>query len=235
MRLRRTVCNDSAFMSGCFPGRLICHNLQWFARHAIISLLYTQKGNKMYATREEWLVAAIEETRLHVGLAVGSELPPVIRPACGFTSAGQRGKRIGECWTPDASADGATEILIDPRIDQAREVLAILLHELIHAAGIRGHGKNFLAAARALHLDGPAKSTVPGVNFDSEWGQILSNLGPYPHAKLSAALLQKKKQQTRLLKAYCPTCGYTVRLTQKWVDAGLPYCPTDAEQFVIGE
>lgn len=35
----------------------------------------------------------------------------------------------------------------------------------------------------------------------------------------------KKKQTTRLKKAECGLCGYTVRLTQKWIDVGLPLCP----------
>lgn len=33
------------------------------------------------------------------------------------------------------------------------------------------------------------------------------------------------KQTTRLLKAACGECGYTVRVTQKWLDVGAPHCP----------
>lgn len=36
---------------------------------------------------------------------------------------------------------------------------------------------------------------------------------------------QKKKQTTRLKKAECSQCGYTVRLTQKWLEVGPPGCP----------
>lgn len=35
----------------------------------------------------------------------------------------------------------------------------------------------------------------------------------------------KPKQGTRLKKASCPECGYTVRVTQKWLDVGPPHCP----------
>lgn len=35
-----------------------------------------------------------------------------------------------------------------------------------------------------------------------------------------------KKQTTRLLKAECGQCGYTVRLTKRWLDVGPPGCPT---------
>lgn len=34
-----------------------------------------------------------------------------------------------------------------------------------------------------------------------------------------------KKQTTRLLKVECGQCGYTVRLTRKWLDVGPPGCP----------
>ena len=30
---------------------------------------------------------------------------------------------------------------------------------------------------------------------------------------------------SRLLKVACGTCGYTVRVTRKWLDVGLPHCP----------
>ena len=36
----------------------------------------------------------------------------------------------------------------------------------------------------------------------------------------------KKPQSTRLLKAECGECGYTVRVTKKWLEAkGAPICP----------
>jgi rubrerythrin len=41
------------------------------------------------------------------------------------------------------------------------------------------------------------------------------------------------KQTTRLLKAICPVCGYTVRVTKRWAEIGLPICPEDTEQFVL--
>ncbi|UKE72382.1 hypothetical protein [Xanthomonas graminis] len=34
-----------------------------------------------------------------------------------------------------------------------------------------------------------------------------------------------KKQTTRLHKACCSECGYTVRVTSKWLEKGPPHCP----------
>src|SRR3989441_1526720 len=42
-----------------------------------------------------------------------------------------------------------------------------------------------------------------------------------------------KKQSTRLLKAECPECGYTIRLTKGWADLGLPTCPTDGAALAL--
>ena len=42
-------------------------------------------------------------------------------------------------------------------------------------------------------------------------------------AELSMA--KAKKSKTYLLKAACPECSYTIRITKKWVAKGLPACP----------
>jgi hypothetical protein len=39
---------------------------------------------------------------------------------------------------------------------------------------------------------------------------------------------------SRLLKATCPDCGYTIRITKKWVDAAKPVCPTHGALAVEG-
>ena len=42
-----------------------------------------------------------------------------------------------------------------------------------------------------------------------------------------------KKQSARMLKAECPECGYTIRLTKKWADVGLPSCPTEGAGLTL--
>ena len=36
-----------------------------------------------------------------------------------------------------------------------------------------------------------------------------------------------------MLKAECPECGYTIRLTKKWADLGLPTCPTEGGALAL--
>lgn len=45
--------------------------------------------------------------------------------------------------------------------------------------------------------------------------------------KKALAETQKKtkRQKTRLMKCYCETCGYTIRLARKWILIMMPICP----------
>ena len=191
-----------------------------------------------YSTREEWLMAAVAELRPFfdtIHTFKGGQLPERIRVTCGFPSGGNRGNVVGECVSPDRSKDDHWEISIHPRMDDPRSVFAVLVHELVHTMPhCFNHGKNFRICAAAVHLDAPSgnwKSTEAGATFDATYGEIIDSLGKYPHASLG--LGAKPKQKTRLLKAVCPTCGYTIRLTQKWASQGLPTCGQDGDTFNI--
>jgi ribosomal protein L37E len=186
--------------------------------------------SNQYSTREEWLTAGVEELRPLFDLS-GKTLPKQIRVSCGFPSTAMRSGAIGECWISTASADGTFEILIHPKLADPVEVFEVLVHELCHAtAGAFNHGINFQKVAMTMHLLAtgtgrqPWKSTKGDSVFMDVYADIIAGLGAYPHAALKSDR-QIKKQTTRLLKAVCPSCGYTVRLTQKWADQGLPTCP----------
>jgi len=183
-----------------------------------------------YSTREEWLTAGVEEVRSLFDLS-GKTLPRQIRVSCGFPSTAMRSGAIGECWISTASADGTFEILIHPKLADPVKVFEVLIHELCHAtAGAFNHGVNFQKIAKTMHLQAigrgrqPWKSTEGDADFIPTYADIITSLGDYPHAELKSDR-QIKKQTTRLLKATCPSCGYTVRLTSKWAAQGLPTCP----------
>lgn len=183
-----------------------------------------------FKTREEWLTFVCSQLR-PVFVTAGHPIPVKVRFALGFTSAGYRSKAIGECWSTVASGDGTTEIFIKPDRDSPKEVGNILAHELVHAAvGVKhGHRAPFKKACKAIGLEGKAAQALPGKTMQREvMDPILKKAGPLPHKKMSFTS-GKKKQNTRLLKAECATCGYTVRVTGKWiVIAGAPYCGVKA-------
>lgn len=184
-----------------------------------------------HGTREDWLTAAV------VGLtpafkAQGLTIPQV-RVSCGFPSNAKRSGAIGECWSSKASNDGTVEILISPVVDKPSAVLEVLVHELVHAAGFMSHGAGFGVVCRAVGLttvNGSWKSTTGDSTFMDRYSDLLNSLGAYPHARLNLSG-QTKTQPTRMLKAVCG-CGYTIRLTQKWADKGLPTCPC-GDEFVL--
>jgi hypothetical protein len=177
------------------------------------------------SNREQWLQDALNEVS-PVFAGHGYPLPDKIRVTCGFPAGSRGGKRIGEHWSPVASDDAHHEILISPTLADSSRVLDVLVHELCHASTLGdGHGKKFGKIARLMKLEGKLTATTGGDAFKQDMANILQGLGDYPHAKLN--LSDRKKQGTRLLKAVCPACGYTVRVTAKWAVFGLPICPVD--------
>lgn len=182
--------------------------------------------------REDWLTNAVAELRPFFD-AINKPLPQNVRVTCGFPSNAKRSGAIGECWADTASADKTFEVLISPTLDNPLQVFDVLVHELCHStAGAMNHGLNFQKVAAAMHLVpslGPKgwKATGRASTFEPTFGEIIASLGPYPHAALTMS--NRKVQTTRMLKAVCPSCGYTVRLTSKWAALGLPSCPQDSD------
>lgn len=139
--------------------------------------------------REEWLEAAIE--RLVAMLrAAGADVPPV-RVSCSFPGTRPLAPihyRIGECWlarTPN-NPDHRAQILVSPLLDDAVEVLGVIVHELCHAAlpvGT-GHRGAFKRLATACGLAGKMTATVPGPELTEKLRLLVMELGAYPHTRL---------------------------------------------------
>jgi hypothetical protein len=118
-----------------------------------------------------------------------------------------------------------------------------------------GHKGLFVQVMKANGFTKPFTSTVPTDAFNEWVRPFIAEVGQIPHAKLSWGLpnapkgspkgkiakairlgldeaemeiitTAKPKQGTRLMKSSCAECGYTVRVTQKWLDIGPPHCPT---------
>ena len=185
------------------------------------------------ATREEWLNAIASALR-PTFQDLGHPLPEKLRVSRGWPSKGglSKKKRVrGQCWYPDCSADGTTEVFISPWLGNDPLVPLVLAHELVHAAIGPGHGHKglFIEVARALGLLKPWTTATPTPELEAKLQGLVDAVGPYPHATLDDAASEAgggdKPGGTRLLKVACD-CGYTVRVTRKWLDAlGAPKCP----------
>ncbi len=182
-------------------------------------------------TRESWLNAAIVLLRDDL-----NTIPDKVRVTCGWPSRSGRAKKkpaIGECWPPKCSEDGFTEIFINPTVSDSLEALAILTHELVHAAvGCEeGHRGKFRPTAMELGLEGKMTETTAGETLLVRLREIVTELGEYPHAKITPK--DVKTQGTRMLKLLCGNCGYLARTSQKWLDMGTPTCPCGEKMGVV--
>jgi hypothetical protein len=188
-----------------------------------------------HPTRESWLAQAVTLTRPRVEALAGASLPARIRITCGFPSTFTRSGTLAECWADTESADQTYEVLISPTLADPAQVLAQVLGAIAHTApGAMSPTSNTyteLAANLGLCPVGDSWRQVQGAeDFGQEYATVLQALDAYPHAAILTG--SKKTQSTRMLKAVCPTCGYTIRLSAKWADKGLPTC-IDGDTFAL--
>jgi hypothetical protein len=193
---------------------------------------------RKHNTREEWLNEAVKLMKFLIETGSKYEIPGKLRVTCGWPLSGgmaNKNRRLGECWSEDASKDGTHEIFVSPYLDDPARVCDVLVHEVGHAVvGVKAkHGAKFKAFMRHVGLEGKATSTVAGERLQADIRCWLEKLGEYPHASLEKmASDTPKKQSTRMIKCECEQCGYVARTTRKWIDdVGPPHCPKHGAMF----
>ena len=189
---------------------------------------------KKTATREEWLINGARALLNAVFKPTGFTLTDKeqFRVSVGFPHRARQ-KTIGQCWGEANSADKHHEIFIHPKIDEPLRALDILTHELIHIRHGGHKASTFGKVARAVGLEGKLTATVAGEELMRSLKAIVDKLGPFPHGALTTASVNKGgKEKTYLKKVSCPECGYTIRVTAKWLAVGVPTCPcgTDMQE-----
>ena len=110
------------------------------------------------------------------------------------------------------------------------EVLDTLTHELVHAVDDcqHRHGKEFKEIALAVGLQGKMREASAGpqlrLRLQSIAGVMVSELGPYPHAKLSVGgtMYESARKPAR---AECPRCRFKVSMLRNHLKIGPPICP----------
>jgi hypothetical protein len=178
--------------------------------------------------RHAWLEDAAGFCTTLLALTSEAIVPDCTRLTIGWPGVGgARGNRIGECWDSRASADRHVEIFVSPRSHDSVDVLATVLHELIHAAvgNEAGHKAPFARVAKAAGLLAPMRSTPPSDELRALFEAYVASNGPYPAGALEGLASGTKKQKTHLLKAECEACGLVFRITAKWVTPGM-LCPS---------
>lgn len=177
------------------------------------------------ADRHAWIEDAAQFA-LEIVAKAGGEVHERIRVTLGWPIRAGR-KALGECWSETASADLVREIFISPTLSDGARIVDVLIHELCHAClpHEAKHGPKFKALATACGLTGKMTATVASDELTALITAWIEKRGLYPAGALDPLQSGRKKQTTRLVKAHCAGCGYTVRVTAKWLVIAVPECP----------
>jgi len=147
-------------------------------------------------------------------LRIGFGQPPGTRPT--------RNRRIlGACFKRAASSDGVNEMFLCPTEDDTMRMLVTALHEYCHAIDDNesGHRGNFVRLAKSAGMQAPWTETPPSPELQELLDWYVAEYGDIPAGHLTATARVKPKQGTRMLKASCNNCGFTVRASAKHIDA----------------
>jgi hypothetical protein len=192
--------------------------------------------------REQWLNEAAAKMKGWVMDAPGGEDYPDPLVSVGFPKGSRGGganNAIGQCWDKSVSGDKErAHIFIIPTMVDPKEILAVLLHELVHASvGTKcGHKGAFKTCAVGVGLEGKMTATVAGEFLGLKLELLSRELGEYPHPGLEVP--KRGSKGSRLLKVSCDICGYIARVTAKWAlypGPGPPYCPCSDRQMRLDE
>jgi hypothetical protein len=188
-----------------------------------------------YTTREAWLQEAASRLRSRFN---GLDAQPVEKVEAIVSWPNGSNTAIGQCfpgshWTED----GTTYVTVSPVLgDDPTRVLDVLLHEMVHACGILGHGKDFRKVATAVGLTGKMTATIATDELRAELEVLAEELGPYPHVIMSPRggepkKTKKKGNQRKLVSPIDP--DYIVyMLPGKLEKYGPPVCPMCDEPLV---
>lgn len=198
-------------------------------------------------TREGWFHRATDAFRPRF-VEVGYPLPDTIHISSGFSygARAENGTILGTTWKRCKSADGNNHVFISPEDSDTARILETLLHELIHVAldCEDGHRKRFAEIATRLGFEGPMTETPAGMALALELITMAEALGEFPHSALNPRPVRvpvdanvpdgatitinptsgPKPQRNRRHKCECPTCGYNVLISTKWLTEAAPPC-----------
>lgn len=187
-------------------------------------------------TREEWLVDAVVAL---VPLFPADVVFPPVKVSVGWPKGASDRKVMGQCFNKTVCIDAETfHMFISPVLDSAKEVLPVLLHELVHAVvGVEvQHRREFIDMAHHVGLERPWTQAITSAALNLRLEEIAAALGSYPHA----ALVPKGRVQRTRMNLYLCRCEPPIKIrtadSRKGpLQARCLLCGADFEKPVIGE
>lgn len=189
-----------------------------------------------HVTREEWLNEAVKRFRPWFRRR-DLTIPRGLKALCSFPTDGDE-NCLGQCLSPELSKSGKTwNTLVSPTIEKADRALDVLLHELIHASGLSGHGKDFGKAARSFGLTGKMTATVASPELKKKLEKMVEKLGAYPHEKINNPRFMPKPKQNHMVKLVSPVNEkFSFWMYSNKIEKfGTPLCPECMEPMIVVE
>lgn len=178
------------------------------------------KRKKQFETREQYLVSAAKR----MDKELFAKKTEVRLPEQFFVSVMEpAGKVIGRAYPPSQDSH---HMFVSATLEDPVQVLATLLHEMIHlAVGTEhGHKKPFATPARAVGLEGKLTATVPGEELSEYLKKLDEELAGYPHRPLIRKTKSVKRTgRVKLVSTEEP--GYSLYITPALLEMGYPVDP----------
>lgn len=206
------------------------------------------------ATREAWLLKAIDTYMRPAFAQMGHRLPDVIHVSVGFPRGKNQGETKdipGETWSGMHSPDGNPHVYISPFVGDGVVALQTLLHECIHCLldPDMSHGSGlgspqdepFRRIATELGLVGHMDATVADPALKAQFAELIGEptvdpdgnlvggeLGPYPHPALEllpSLAVNDPRAVVTAGKVRARTTSGAARQKTRWVRVRCPGHP----------
>jgi len=158
-----------------------------------------------------------------------AEAPDPVLVTYGFPSAralSLKKRRVGECWHSGAEPEGYNAVIfVSPILwTDPVEVLATLLHEMIHAAEPKGgHRAPFSRLARRCGFTRPWTRTPLSPELREKLAALAVSLGEFPAAGMRIKIPRRGSKGSRLRLWECE-CPVKVRVASDDFDATCGAC-----------
>ena len=194
--------------------------------------------------RVKWLELIYRE----VVQRIWPQAPDEVTVNYGFPSSGGKGSKrrtYGECQYEFLSIEGVTELIphsiisVHPgNFTSTERVVGVMLHEAIHAFGVRGHGSEFEEHANVLGFEEPYTDYKPREALVEKIRSVLEKVEPppLPPGLGDFEIKELAKQTTRMLKLECGCVPKRlVRASRESIERGPITCGVCGKLFDLSK
>lgn len=167
----------------------------------------------------------------------------------------KRGFTCHDAWTENEESAAVVQVCLNAEEDVV-QIASTTIHELGHALAEHGagHGPKWKEACKRLGLMHGRQAGTDYHEPDMFDPEVLELIREIPHPTDGRPVTgitargkcgqgngarggksRGKGSGSRLKKLECQACGYAARVTQKWIDVGLPTCPCGTKMMEENE